>query len=349
MKGLDIEFPNGSTIVADSGHVAEDIVLREGTEIIADTIEIGQGVRIGAHSKIHAENIRIGMKSRIGDFFTFHLGSSKVPESFMVGDFTTFAGNIKMRLPRLSIGDYGSVNDHLSVWGSDACVIGHNFWIGQWTILNTRKELRIGNNCRLGHHSQFWTHVASGEMLEGCELFNEKELVIEDDVWMIGGHHIVPSGIVIGKKATILPGAMLTANAEPGHCYAGVPAKDITTKYDPYRKITPDEKFEMMKGFVAEFLKKRPEYRDRILVNDTIAEVDIPSHDGEIIMICMDHTLDHIPENISIFNISTKEYSKRRSEIEETFNRFIIGHRARFTPMDDQKNMQRTVKKDDRY
>ena len=341
-----MDFPNGSRIVAKSGHVADDIILGEGSEIIADTIEIERGVRIGAHSKIHAQEIRIGMKSNIGDLVSFQLDGSKVPESFVVGDFTSLANNIKMRLPRMSIGDYGSVNDHLSVWGSDTCVIGHNFWIGQWTILNARKELRIGNNCRLGHHSQFWTHVASGEMLEGCELFNEKELVIEDDVWMIGGHHIVPSGIVIGRKATILPGAMLTADAKPGHCYAGVPAKDITSKYNPYRKITLDEKFGMMRRFVVEFLEKRPEYRDKVLVTELFERGDTLQRNDEILVICRDSSVRDIPRNISVFNIRTKEYSKRRSEIEETFNRFIIGHRARFIPMEE--SVEHAMDRDER-
>jgi acetyltransferase-like isoleucine patch superfamily enzyme len=340
MTDVRIEFPNGSEIIAGSGSVSDDILIGENSSIIAETITIEKGVRIGSNTKIRAEHIRIGSKSRIGDFFSFDLDGPRNPETFLIGDFTSMGNTIKMRLPRFTIGDYGIVNDHLSVWGSDTCSIGHNFWIGQWTILNARKELRIGNNCRLGHHSQFWTHVASGEMLEGCELFNEKELIIEDDVWMIGGHHIVPSGIVIGKRATILPGAMLTENAEPGHCYAGIPAKDITSKYDPYREISLNEKFEMMRRFVEEFILKNPGFRDHISLIGTVTPEDLGPSDQEVILICRNNTVDPIPRNISLYDISTKEYSKRRSEIEVTFNKFIIGHKARFLPMNESYNDQ---------
>ena len=34
--------------------------------------------------------------------------------------------------------------------------------------------MNIGNNCGIGAHSQLWSHIKYGDMLEGCRFLSEK-------------------------------------------------------------------------------------------------------------------------------------------------------------------------------
>lgn len=73
------------------------------------------------------------------------------------------------------------------------------------------------NNSNLNYHE----YVKSN-------LICQKEVVIEDDVW-IGANAVIMPGITVGKGSIVGAGAVVTKNVKANTIVAGVPAKVINT------------------------------------------------------------------------------------------------------------------------
>jgi hypothetical protein len=188
--------------------------------------------------------------------------------------------------------------------------------------------------------SYVWTHVAAGELLEGCNLFGANQVIIEDDVWLVG-NVVVSPGIVLRKGTIVLAGSVVTKDTETKKCYAGVPAKDITDKVVPYHAIELQEKYEIMHSFAKGFVESLPNCRKLEDGYDTELGAIIfrPSLSGKLnfskdtLIITKEIGSYSCSDNLTIFDLSTKLYTKRLTPIEIKFMRFLGGFRARFLPM----------------
>jgi acetyltransferase-like isoleucine patch superfamily enzyme len=329
MKKIKSEFSGNSTLQYNFGSVSENIHVGENVFIEAETVEIGVNVRIGDNVYLKAKHIKVGNNSKIDN----NVGFNQDMDNVSIGDHTEISEGVKIRVKGFSVGDYGRIHSEVVLYGQKECTIGHNCWIGQWCILNTKEKLEIGNNFRVGVQSQIWTHVASGELIEGCKMYNVESTIIEDDVWLVG-HTIISPGIRIRKKTTVLPGAILSKDTIEGHCYAGIPAIDITEKYNPYAPITLDEKYEMMKGFINTFTTKRPEYLDKVFLLNSPDENECNIPEEGALIIYKDANDNFVNNKNSIFDIKTKKYNKQCSPIEIAFILDNLGHKARFVPND---------------
>jgi len=296
-----------------------------------DDITIGEGVQIESGVSITAKKISIGAGSKI-ERGTMISGLSGAMEEFRIGDQCLIGFNNQIMTPVFSMGDYCQIHNSGLNSGYKPLQIGHNCWVGQGTILNCTENLTIGNNVRIGTHSRLWTHVASGELLEGCTLLGFKPLVIEDNVWIVGGAVISP-GLVLGRNSIIMTGAVLTKSTEPFHTYAGMPAKDVTDKLNFWKKPSQDEKFEMIQGFVKEFIDHHPNHNDAIHAIETFSDADLQLYSGNVV-ITPKFTKWQAADKcgVSIFDLTTKTYLKQRSRVEIDWIRWSLGYRARFIP-----------------
>lgn len=298
--------------------------------IMAEEIEIGLNAFIGDNVSITSRRVQIGHNARI-EQGTEIRGLGQAMNLFSMGDQAFIGFDNQIICPSFSIGDYSQLHNSGLNTGYKPLTIGHNCWIGQSTILNCTEVLTIGNNVRIGTQSQLWTHVASGELLEGCTLFSSLPLVLEDDVWVVGGAVISP-GLTVRKRSIIMTGAVLTKSTEPSHTYAGIPAKDVTDKLSFWNNVSVDDKMEMMQEFIGQFLDAHPEYKGRVLSAPTDAE--LTSQQGEAIAIfaSFEWSTRAIPARVSVFDLTSKAYSKKRNGIEVDFLNFNVGYRARFVP-----------------
>lgn len=112
--------------------------------------------------------------------------------------------------------------------------------------------LAIGDGVRVGMFSQLWTHVAAGEQIEGCTLFGATPSVIENDVWLVGTCTL-GSGVTVGSRTVALAGSNITKSCPPNSTLAGAPAK-VKEGISFYRDVTLDEKFEMLRVWLAEYV-----------------------------------------------------------------------------------------------
>jgi hypothetical protein len=201
-------------------------------------------------------------------------------------------------------------------------------------VLNCAERLTLGNNVRMGG-SQIWTHVASGELLEGCRFFGEQPVTVEDNVWLMGFGHMVTPGVTLGRSSVIMAGSVVTRSTEPYHTYSGVPARDVTDKLPAWRPMSLDDKMAALRGFVREFVDQYPDAADGVHVLDTFDEAALDALAGRPALVFVrDVALSSLraPSEVSVFDVASKTYLKRRTELETRWIRFANGHRARFVP-----------------
>lgn len=267
-------------------------------------------------------NVIIGEYNRIGANVKIEILGNNPNVKVIIGDNNIINDNTRIFVHGdLKIGDWNVFHNDMLLMGEDHLHIGHNCWFGQNTILDGAGGLEIGNGVRVGMYSQIWTHVASGEQIEGCTLFAKRKTILEDNVWLVGSC-VVGSGITMGNRSTALINSVITKDTIPDGAYAGSPAK-LMEKTKFYLPKTIDEKFDMLDNWINEFIILNPKYKKEktnteiILSNDNNKTVfSKASNDGQV----------------GTFYLGDKTFNKTNSEIERTIYKFLYGNKARFIP-----------------
>jgi len=301
-------------------------------------VTICNGVIIADNVSIESEDIYIGYNSVIEVDTIIKAIGGKTMESFYVGDNCFIGFKNQILVPKFVLKDFSQIHNSCLCSGYKPLLIGYNCWIGQGAILNSFEDLTLHNNVRMGG-SQVWTHVASGEVLEGSNFFGAKPVVIEDNVWLMGFGHLITPGVILKRGSVIMAGSTITKSTEEYGTYSGIPAKNISEKLPAWTKKTVQEKFKMMHQFVEEFTNACPQYANQICfvssqeINAIEEMKENCERKGYKILIFDDiDLLKHDDFKFSIFDVNTKQYLKQRTEIEIDFIKFNLGYRARFTP-----------------
>lgn len=225
-----------------------------------------------------------------------------------IGDNCYIGANVQIICDDFELGNYSKIQHNTTVHGYKPCKIGHNAWIGQFTIIDTIGGTTIGDNCGIGAHSQLWSHIKYGDTLEGCRFLSDSPLNIGKDVWFVG--HCIVSPIEAKDKSIALVGSVITKNMEENCIYAGSPAKNISEKagnqFDP---VSIEEKLIKMKTYLEEWGGDKK-------------WIKIISDENEIIQ----------GDELTYFNVSERKYIKKRSEAEISFMKYLLPEKAKFTP-----------------
>lgn len=225
----------------------------------------------------------------------------------IIGDNVYIGNDVQIICDNFIIGDYGKIHHHTNIHGYKPCSIGHNAWIGQYSIIDSIGGTTIGNNCGIGAHSQLWSHIKYGDTMEGCRYNSSSELIIGNDVWFVG--HCIVSPIKAEDKSMALIGSVITKNMAYNEIYAGSPAKSISDKVGyQFEERTVEEKLVLMK----EYLVESGINRNKIKI---VKNVDEFKKDG-----------------CSYFAVKTRHYLKTRNKEEIEFMKFLLPEKAKFTP-----------------
>jgi acetyltransferase-like isoleucine patch superfamily enzyme len=220
-----------------------------------------------------------------------------------IGDNTYIGDNVQIILDEFEIGDYCKIHHHTNLHGYKPMKIGHNAWVGQYTIIDSIGGVNIGDNCGIGAHSQLWSHIKYGDPLQGCNYNMSSPLVVEDDVWFVG--HCIVSPITAKSKSMALAGSVVTKDMEENRIYGGTPAKDLTDKILPqYTPLTLLQKW------------------------DIINQLQIPKG----IKFIEDESQVNNEDDISYFNIVNRTYTKKRTEMEISFMKYLQSKLIKFIP-----------------
>ena len=331
-------------VLAENLKLGKSVKLGENIIIQGKDVRIEDNTSVGNGTIIQAQKIAIGFGSTIEENCRIRKVSGQM-EEFTLGDNCFVGHDSKIAVPVFRTGDYVSLNNHLFVNGVKPCIVGHNVWIGQNCILNSRDDLTIGNGVGIGTYSCVWTHGAHGELLEGCTIYKVAPVTIEDDVWIVGSYNVISPGVRLGKKSVVLTGSVVTKDVAPCSCVGGNPARDLTDKLRPYKELTIDEKYAMMRRFMEEFVcskegmmrtengwrvgKGKNEYEIVFL-----ERVDDESQQKDTVRIIF--TKKNMTEgsyrNTTIFDLSTKTYTKTRTFAEIAIIKSLLYAKARFVP-----------------
>lgn len=261
------------------------------------------------NNNIQADEIFIG-KNTIIDPTAKIRGVSGKAKKIFIGDNCYIGENVQIICDDFSLGDYSKIQHNTNVHGYLPCHIGHNAWIGQYSIIDSIGGTTIGNNCGIGAHSQIWSHIKFGDTLEGCRFLTEKPMIIGNDVWFVG--HCIVSPIVAQDKSMAMVGSVVTKDMMYNEIYAGSPAKSISDKIgNQFKEISNEDKFLKMNDYLNEFNSKSQSIK--IILNES----EIVSSN----------------ENISYFNVSNRTYTKKGSDEEINFMKFLLPAKAKFTPI----------------
>lgn len=252
---------------------------------------------------IQAREVKLGINVQIGEG-TRILGPDGPADYVELGDNVFLDRDIFIMAPVFKMGDYGKIYKQCRVSGYKPCVIGHNFWCDQNSILNCTDELSIGDNVGIGAYSQLWTHIKFGDILEGCRFNSTKPMKIGHDVWFVG--HCVVSPVNVGNKSMAMVGSVITRDMEENHIYGGAPAKDLTDKLgNQFAERSLDEKVSMMKTVLDDYAQlKGSEVLDLIKIVTSMPDSQV--------------------SKVSYFNVADRTYTKRRSETETDFMKFLL-------------------------
>lgn len=259
-------------------------------------------ILIGTNAKIE-ENVRL-------------IGIGADPKSIEIGDNVYIGEDTKIIGNNIRILDYTKLHNHCFVYAPKPLSIGYNCWIGQNVILNAEAELIIQNNVCIAAYSQLWTHIKSGDTLEGCRFHSYKRMTIEDDVWIAG--HCIVAPIHAEKKSMALAGAVIVKDMAENHIYAGIPAKDITNKLGPqFEEVPVERKYKKMKEYLSHFLS----IMNRDVENTIEIVLEYPKS---------------LNPHTSYFCLRDRTYTKRNTEIEHRFMEFLLPEKGKFIPREEE-------------
>jgi hypothetical protein len=149
------------------------------------------------------------------------------------------------------------------------------------------------------------------------------------------GHTIVP-GVTLRKRSVIMAGSVVTKSTEESRTYSGNPAVDISDKLPAWQPLSLDQKFEKLKQFTQEFLVEYPEFSDRVFCFDYLSDPKMKtaiSCDEPVLIFFKKVDLKEYRQSPhTIFDLASKYYLKRRTDIEVSWVKFALGFRARFIP-----------------
>ncbi|BAP39193.1 hypothetical protein AS4_42530 [Acinetobacter guillouiae] len=283
--------------------------------------------QVDVTAKIHP-NVKLGVYNRIGKNVVIEILGDDPNLSVTIGDNNIINDNTRIFIHgKFSMGDWNVLHNDMLIMAEQHLYIGHNCWFGQNTILDGAGGLVIGNGVRVGMYSQIWTHVASGEQIEGCILYSKRETIIEDDVWLVGSC-IVGSGLKLGWRSVALINSVLTKDTLPDRAYAGSPAK-LMEKAQFYVEKSLDEKFELLSGWLNDFVMINNDLTlEKINSQYLLLENGITKEK----VIFLKEILKDNKKVESIFYLEDKTFVKTNSLLERQVYKYLYNNKARFLP-----------------
>lgn len=261
------------------------------------------------YSNIDAEEFYVGKNTIIEPSAKIR-GVNGKAKKIIIGDNCYIGENVQIICDDFSLGDYSKIQHNTNIHGYLPCSIGHNAWIGQYTIIDSIGGTTIGDNCGIGAHSQVWSHIKFGDMLEGCRFLSEKPMLIGNDVWFVG--HCIVSPIVAEDKSMAMAGSVITKDMKKNEIYAGSPAKSISDKIGlQFKDVSIQDKLIKMNLYLKEWNSSS----NSIRIVSNISEIDFSS------------------ENVTYFNVSDRTYSKRGTSDEISFMKYLLPAKGKFTPI----------------
>ena len=304
---------------------------------------------------LNCRRVRIGENVRIGPFSDF------TAEELLIEDNVVFLGDVRvMSVSRLTAGEYTVFGKDLEVRGDPSekysLEIGQNCWVGPHVLIDTHRDVRIGNGTAIGDENMLWTHGFYAEELEGYPV-NNGPVTIGNNCWFPPRVVVFP-GVTVGDNAILGTGAIVTKDVD-GHAFtSGIPATRKMGEDQYRRSLSTEAKLARAEEI---FLERVPLFKYRIekvadhrfLVSrfdakflvcfvmevdaTLLADVRARFPGGEIVVVAGTQIPAGVKEligpdrKLSLFDFETKTYRKLNTRGERAFKWALAPRYARFT------------------
>lgn len=246
--------------------------------IIADEIVVGAGVVVEENAIISGKG---GPAKRV-----------------VLGDHCYIGQGTKIFAPEFVLGDYSKLNERSFGHGDQPLRIGRNCWFGGNVVLDSMGGLDIDDNVGVGAGSQIWTHAQFGDVIEGSRFHSNQYMHIGKDAWLVG--HCLVSPVKIEPRSMAMLGSVITSDMLENRIYAGVPAKDLTSKLGhQFEPKSVDQKLTKLNEFIAKFEIEHPEFCGALRGVETVPESE--------------------DEGVTWFCVLDRTYSKKQTRAEVQF------------------------------
>lgn len=224
-------------------------------------------------------------------------GRSGPARRVVLGDFCYIGRHTRVLAPEFRLGDYSKLHAFSFAHGEQPMQIGRNCWIGGAVVLDSNGGLDVDDNVGIGAHSQIWTHIQFGDIVEGCRFHSRRYMHIGKDAWFVG--QCIVSPVRVGERSMALVGSVVTRDMEPGRVYAGVPAVDVTDRTGPqFETRTVDQKAATLLELIERFEAAHPEWGG---------------------MLHVARSPEERRPGLSSFDVSTRTYTQTKSPAEVAF------------------------------
>lgn len=246
--------------------------------------------------RIEADDVRIGVGVIVEPGVVI-AGKDGPARRVVLGDFCYIGRETRIYSPEFRLGDYSKLNAFSFANGEEPLRIGRNCWIGGSVVLDALGGLDIDDGVGIGAHSQVWTHIQFGDVVEGCRFNSRRYMHIGKDAWFVG--HCIVSPVRVEERSMAMAGSVVTKDMLANRVYAGVPARDVTDRLGPqFESRTDEEKRARLRGIIEAFLLQHADFRGRLHV---LAEGE-PAQPG-----------------VTCFDVRTRTYTQTYDAAEVTF------------------------------
>lgn len=125
------------------------------------------------------------------------------------------------------------------VFTYDKISIGDDVFMNVNVVIISREgggDICIGNHVSFGPGVNIYginhNYRQIGSWIKDVYIPEEKNVTIEDDVW-VGANAIILPGVTIGKGSVIAAGAVVTKDIAPYTVYMGIPSQKISNRFTP--------------------------------------------------------------------------------------------------------------------
>lgn len=232
------------TAIVQTKHIGRDVNIAEFVVIRAD-VKIGDGVCIHPYVLIN-ENVIMGNNVEI--FSGAVIGKepkgagaiARLPnfdKKLIIGSNCSI-GPHTVLFYDIEIGEYTLIGDGASI--REQCRIGSRCIISRYVTINYNTRIgdrtkimdltHVTGNCIIGNDVFISTTVGmTNDNLIGTGGYDEERVkgpIIQDGAMVGAGATLLP-GVVIGAKAVVAAGAVVTRDVEPRSTVMGVPARSV--------------------------------------------------------------------------------------------------------------------------
>jgi acetyltransferase-like isoleucine patch superfamily enzyme len=190
--------------------IGKDVKIAKGVKFEVVDLMIGDGSVIGKNTSISGKKVHLGKMSMIGENVKLNC------QDAVIGDLLYCADNV-------IIGGGGSNGPYSKLR------MGRSCFIGPYALINTNREVSIGDDVCVGPKAMIYTHGHWQNVLEGYYAAHEP-VNIKSNVWL-GVNVIVNPGITIEKDTTINSGSVIINNIPANSLVMGNPAKILRNPY----------------------------------------------------------------------------------------------------------------------